>query len=132
MRYPQVLIYETDGRLAQLLRPLAEQRRWSLREPRQRSACLRLIRRAGPNLLVIAVGRDLEQELGLLDRVKQLYPETAVVLVTERDSPRLAALGWDLGADFVLVPPHPRDDLIEIAAGLMSVPGQATSEGRGT
>jgi hypothetical protein len=119
MRYPQVIVYEADGLLAQLLRPLVEQRRWSLREPRQRSAVLRLLRRGGPNVLVIKVSRDLEGEFGLLDRIKHVFPETAVVLVGDHDHPRLAALGWDLGADFVLFPPQPRDDLIEMVAGLM-------------
>jgi hypothetical protein len=122
MRYPQLLVYDGDGRLAALLRPLAEQRRWSLREPRQPGACLRLLGRAGPNLLVLRAGRDLERELTLLDRVSWLHPETATVLVADSDHPRLAGLAWDLGAAYVLMPPLPRDSLPEVVAALMGGP----------
>ena len=128
MRHPQLLVYEGDGRLAALLRPLAEQHRWLLREPRQAGACVRLLARGGPGALVIKAGRDLERELTLLERVRWLCPGSAVVLVGDADHPRLAGLAWDLGAAYVLLPPLPRESLPEIVAGLMG--GGATEEGR--
>jgi hypothetical protein len=120
MRYPQILVHEGDGRLAALLRPLAERQRWLLREPRQGRACLRLLRRGGPNVLVIKAGRALEREFGLLERVSWLFPETATVLVADVEHARLAGLAWDLGAAYVLVPPDSREGLPEVVAGLMS------------
>ena len=69
MRFPQVLIYENDGRIAELLRRDDKSRRWALREPRRPEACFRLLRRGGPNALVLKVRTDLFQELTLLDRV---------------------------------------------------------------
>ncbi len=41
MKYPQVVVYEHDGRLAELVRPLTEAHGWALREPRQLDTCLR-------------------------------------------------------------------------------------------
>jgi hypothetical protein len=125
MRYPQLLVYEGDGRLAAQLRPVAEERRWSLREPRQPGACLRLLRRGGPSVLVLRAGRDLERELTLLERVCWLFPETAVVLVGDLDHQRIAGLAWDLGAACVLVPPLPRELLPQVVTGLMNAAGPA-------
>jgi hypothetical protein len=67
MRHPQVLVYESDGRLAEVLRPLAEKNSWLLREPRQLSACLRLFDRSGPGVLVVRT-HTLERELATLTR----------------------------------------------------------------
>jgi hypothetical protein len=129
MRYPQLLVHESDGALAALLRPAAERLRWSLREPRQRERCLRLLARGGPGVLVIKAGRDLERELSLLESVRWLYPETACVLVGDADHARLAGLAWDLGAAYVHLPPQPRDTLPEIVAGLMAGGEKPAREG---
>jgi hypothetical protein len=124
MRHPQVLVYETDGLLANLLRRAQLLRReqppdWSLREPRRLESCLRLLRGGHPSVLVLKVGHDLEQELTLLERVGRLYPDTATVVVGDAENPVLAGLAWDLGAAFVLFPPLPREHLLPVIAGLM-------------
>jgi hypothetical protein len=67
MRHPQLLVYETDGRLAAGLRPLAEKNKWLLRQPRQLSACLRLFDRGGPGVLVLRAS-NAERELTILDQ----------------------------------------------------------------
>ena len=69
--------------------------------------------------MVIKAGRDLERELGLLERAAWLYPDVPAVLVCDGDQPELAGLAWDLGAAYVLLPPQPRERLAEIVAGLM-------------
>jgi hypothetical protein len=119
MRHPQLILWENDGRLAPLLKPLAEKQRWAFREPRQAGAVLRLLRRGGPGLVVIKAGRDLEQELSLLERVAWLFPDAACVLVADSDHARLAGLAWDLGASYVHAPPQPREHLPEVVAALM-------------
>jgi hypothetical protein len=124
VQYPQVLVYEGDGRLAALLRPAIEARKWSLREPRGLAACIRLLRRGGPGVLVVKIGRDLEHELALLERVAWLFPDTATVVVGESDKAALAGVAWDLGAAYVLFPPQPRERLPEIVVGLMKFPGE--------
>jgi DNA-binding NarL/FixJ family response regulator len=123
MRHPQVLVWEGDGRLAALLRPLAEERRWVLREPRQAGAVLRLLRRGGPAVVVIKTGRDLERELSLLERIAWLHPDAATVLVTDSDHTRLAGLAWDLGASHVLTPGQPRERLAEIVTAFLAAKG---------
>ena len=126
MRFPQVLIYEGDGRLAALLRETlalgqgGDKRRWALRSPRLASSCLRLLRGAGPSVLVLKLGRDPKRhEMPLLEQVTWLYPDTATVVVSELDNPALAGLAWDLGARCVLFPPQTRDQLPGVVAGLM-------------
>ena len=108
MRYPQLLVYETDGLLASTLRPLAENRKWILREPRQTAACLRLLRRAHPAVLVIKVGTDMSREMNLLERIRWLRPEAFTVVVLGAANPPVAALAWHAGATYVLAPPQPR------------------------
>ena len=125
MRLPQIVVYDKDGRLKLQLEALAGSRRWALREARRPETCLASLRREGPAVLVIKAGRDLERELGLLERVARLYPDAPAVLVSDGDRPELAGLAWDLGAAYVLLPPQPRERLPEIVAGLMGDKAEA-------
>ncbi len=120
MKHPQVVVYEADGRLATLLRPLLEERRWALRQPRRAEKVMEHLREGGPAVLVLRVGRDLEREMTLLERTTWLHPQSRTIVVTEVEHPRLAGLAWDLGASFVLAPPQPRERLPELVAGLMT------------
>lgn len=119
MHYPQLLIYETDRRLASLLQRLADKSNWLLREPRQPSAVLRLLDRGGPGVLVLHLSRDLERELALLEQVSWLHPDTAAILVADNEQRGLSGLAWDLGVRWVLLPPHTRERLEEIVLPLM-------------
>jgi hypothetical protein len=125
MRHPQLLVYEGDGRLAELFRPIAKakEHHWALREPRQPEECLGLLRGGGTGVLLIKVGRDLERELTLLEQVGWLFPETATVVVGDSDHAALAGLAWDLGAHYVLVSPYSLDRLLEVVLGAMSQDG---------
>jgi hypothetical protein len=94
-------------------------RGWLLREPRQGQACLRLLRRGGPTVLVLQLSGDGESELGLLDQAAWFYPAALIVVVgTEAHRP-LVPLAWDLGATSVIVPPQSRERLQETILGLM-------------
>jgi DNA-binding NtrC family response regulator len=118
MRQAQVLVYESDGKLANLLGELCRERGWRLRELRHSDAVLNVLPE-GAGALVLKVGRDLYEEMALLEQVRWAYLETAVVVVGDIDHPELAALAWDLGAAFVLLPPFSRDQLPEVVEGLM-------------
>ncbi len=120
MRHPQLLVYESDGRLAGVLRPLADKHKWLLREPRQLSACLRLFGRGGPGVLVLRAGRNLERELAMLEQVSWLYPDASTVLVGETDQAWLSGLAWDLGVSYVLLPPQTQERLPDLVRGLMT------------
>ncbi len=121
MRHPQVLVYESDGSLARLLRPVceAERRAWSLREPRQASECLELIEPGMPTVMVLKMGRDLVPELSLVERARRLHPDVAIVLVGDVSDNILHDLGWDLGANYVLMPPETRDRLVDVVVRLI-------------
>lgn len=125
MRLPQIVVYEKDGRLKLQLEPLAEQRRWALREARLPETCLSHLTQSGPAVVVVKAGHDPERELNLLERVTWLYPEAAAVLVADGDQPQWIGLAWDLGAAYVLVSPQPRERLPEIVAGLMGDKAEA-------
>jgi hypothetical protein len=132
MQHPQLLISESDGRLAALLRPVAEGHKpaWSLREPRQVGPCLRLLARARRGVLVLKVGRHLERELALLERVAWLSPDVGRVVVADSESAHLAGLLWDLGANYVLLLPQQRDRLVEIVTAWMEADGAEEREKR--
>jgi hypothetical protein len=120
MRLPQLLLYEGDGGLTDLLRKTAQARRWAFRQPRLPSTCLKLLSRGGPSVLVLRLGPDLQnRELPLLDKATWLFPGTAAVVITDMDNPALTALAWDLGASLVLSSSQAREQLPDILAGLM-------------
>lgn len=119
MRYPQLLVYETDRRLATILQPLADKNDWVLREPRHLSAVSRSFDRAGPGVLVLRLSRDWERELSLLEQVSWLHPDAAIVLVAELEWMGLSGLAWDIGVRWILPPPHTRERLTEIIVELM-------------
>ena len=119
MRHPQVLVYESDGRLAELLRRESKVRGWSVREPRSIDACLRLLSRGGPNALILKMGKDLVREATLLERVNWLFPDTAAFVISETEDERLAALTWDLGASLIVSPALQRYSLVDLVAGFL-------------
>src|SRR5262245_49723186 len=121
MRHPQLLVYEFDGRLAALLRPLAQVNGWSLRQPRQTDECLRLLQRGTPAVVVIRAGRDLEEEFGLLEQLRWRHPDVQAVVVADSEHVRLVGLAWDLGAAYVHLPPATPESLPGIVAGLMGI-----------
>ncbi len=120
MHHNQVLVYENDGKLALALRDLARRHGAWIRELRHAQACLNAMKRGGPGLVVLKVGRDLERELALLQQVTWQFPDSRTIVVGEVDHPSLADLAWDLGAAFVLLPPTSPDLLPEIVARMLS------------
>jgi DNA-binding response OmpR family regulator len=120
MRYPQILIHESDGRLAALVLELAQERKWAVREPRSLDACLRLLRQGMPSVLVLRVGRDLVRELSVLERVQWLCPDTQSLVVTDAPDSSLVELAWDLGAAHVVVPPQSPQLVPALVADLMA------------
>ncbi len=125
----EMLRHDEEGRPAAWLgvavegtkqvRPAKRPRGWLLREPRQGQACLRLLRRGGPTILVLQLSGDGEAELGLLDQAAWLYPEVLIVVVGAEAHRPLVPLAWDLGATAVIVPPQARERLQETVLGLM-------------
>ena len=119
MRQAQAILYETDGRLTKLLSPLFTEQSWRLREMRQLSSVREILGERVP-VLILKLGRDLHEELALLEQVSWTYPDTGTVVVGDVAHPELEGLAWDLGANFVHFPPLSRDHLPGIVYGLMT------------
>lgn len=120
MNRAQLLIYDSSGRLGELLSEFARAHSLWLRDVRHVKTCLNLLRQGGSGLLVLKLGANLEQELSLLVQVAQLFPATGVIVVGDADHPTLAGLCWDLGAAHVLFPPQPFEKLNEIVTGFFT------------
>jgi hypothetical protein len=131
MRRAQVVVYEPDGRLADLLRERSQREGWWLREVRHAAAVLGALQPGASGVWVLKVGRDLERELSLLEKVSWLRPETATVVVGDVDNAPLADLAWDLGASLVHFPPLARAWLPEAIAGLLPVRADTDLAGGG-
>jgi hypothetical protein len=129
VRAPQIVVYESERWAADLLRATAEIWQWPLRELREETAIVRALLPGGPSVLVFEIGCDIEGDLALLGRLTWLCPEASTVAVSNVASAELAGLAWDLGADYVLAPPLPRDALLPVVLGLME---KAKSESRPT
>ena len=127
MRAPQIVVYESERWIADLLRGTAEVWQWPLRELRDEAAVVRALRQGGPSVLAFEVGADVESDLALFGRLTWLCPEAAAIVVSNVASEELAGLAWDLGATYVLAPPQPRDALLSVVLSLMEA---AKGEGR--
>jgi hypothetical protein len=119
MRAPQIVVCESERGIAELLHGTAEVWQWPLRELRDEAAIVRALLQGGPSVLVIEVGGDVERDLALLGRLTWLCPEAMTVAVSNVAGAELTGLAWDLGADYVLAPPLPRDALLPVILGLM-------------
>ena len=124
MRSAQVLVIENDSLLTAMLEGLVvERQRCLLRHPRDLTECLEMLRESGQSVVVLRLGRQVEEEMRLLAEVAYHYPDTGLVVVGEAVQAPLAGLTWDLGADYVLILPQPREMLPEIVGGLLRPAG---------
>lgn len=126
MKSPQVVVYESDGSLAGQVRRLAGENSWLVRECRQSDACLQLISDVRPSVLLLKLERDLQDGLTLLARTAERAPDCPVVLVSDvkmegaEQRAQLSALAMDLGARYVLFPPHQTPVIEDLVSGLMA------------
>jgi chemotaxis response regulator CheB len=126
MRHPQVVVFEGSGSVAAQLEQVAADNRWLLRESRQPTACLELVRQARPSILVLNLERRLVDELTLLADVHEHAPDCPVLVVSDvkLEGPaqrlNLAGLAYDLGAGYVMFPPLEQSLLEDVTAGLLS------------
>jgi DNA-binding NtrC family response regulator len=119
MHRAQVIVYETDGRITQMLRAHGGAQGWWLRAVRNPERIVSLLHPGDTSVVILKTGRDLEREFAVLERISRAFPETATIVVGDAEQPTVAGLAWDLGARFVLFPPMPREQLPEIVTKLM-------------
>jgi DNA-binding NarL/FixJ family response regulator len=120
MHQTQIVTYGVEGVLAERLKELAQARRCWLRETNQLAACQNLVQTSPPSVFILRLGRDLERELAMLERVHACLPATAIVVIGEADNPVLAGLVWELGATFALFPPMPVEMITDVVSSILS------------
>jgi len=119
MRFSQLVVCESDGRLAGALESTAKANRWLLRRPRGVEGCVRFLQRSTRAVVTIKIGRDVVRELSLLERIGWLFPEVPIVAVTDGDDPALIGLTWDLGASYVASGRWSTQELCAVISGLI-------------
>jgi chemotaxis response regulator CheB len=125
MKHPQVVVYESDGWLADQVRRLAGENGWLVRESRHADSCLALLVDARPTVLLLRLERELLDGLTLLGQVVEKAPDCPVVLVSDvkmegaDQRAQLSALAFDLGARYVLFPPLQPPVIEDLVAGLL-------------
>ena len=126
MKLPQVVVYESDGWLADQVRRLAGENAWLVRESRRPEACLALLADSRPAVLLLRLERELHDGLALLGQVAEQAPDCPVILVSDvkmegaEQRAQLSALAFDLGARYVLFPPLQQSVIEDLTAGLLS------------
>lgn len=128
MKYPQLVILESDGWLAKHLRPLADENRWLIREPRAVESALGFACEFRPAVLIVQLDLTAATTapFSLIAEVHRHCPDVSVVAISDvklNDSDRIAwtALLMDLGSRFVLFPPLTRPVVEDVVSGLMAV-----------
>lgn len=125
MKLPQVVVFESDGWLADQVRRLAAEHAWLVRECRRPDACLGLLADSRPAVLLLRLERELHGGLTLLGQVSERAPDCPVVLVSDvkmegaEQRAQLSALAFDLGARYVLFPPLQQPVIEDLVAGLL-------------
>jgi len=125
MKHPQVVVYESDGWLADQVRRLAAEHAWLVRESRRPDACLGLLEDGRPAVLLLRLERELLDGLTLLSQVSERAPDCPVVLVSDvkmegaEQRAQLSALAFDLGARYVLFPPLQQPVIEDLVSGLL-------------
>ncbi len=125
MRYPQIVIYETDGWIAAQVANLAKERKWLVRECRQIDACLQLLREGRLSILLLKLERQLAEELTLVRQVHELVPQCPTVVVSSvkmesaEQRLNLCRVGLRSGATYVLFPPLTGPVFEDLVSGLL-------------
>ncbi len=118
MRLRQVIIFEQEAVLASLLQQLPNSHQWRIRNFKNSASVLPALKE-GIEFVLIPVGRDLLEEMALLEQITWSYPETITVVIGRNEHPDLAGLAWDLGARFVLFPPFTTGQVGELVNSLL-------------
>ncbi len=124
MKYPQLIIYETDGAMAKLLGKLASDQGWMMRESRSNESLLNLLKEQRVSIVFLKFERDLVSGLELLSQITTQFPDCPVVVVSDvkadsHQRENLSCLVFDLGARYIVFPPLTQPVAEDLANGLM-------------
>ena len=136
MRYPQLVILDSDGWLARQLAELADESRWLVRGPRARGPALDYAREPRPTVLIVRIepAEEKADAIALIGEVHRVCPDVPVVAVSDVKLPDADRAAWtavlfDLGARFVLFPPLSKPVLEDVVSGLMAATVRRTIGG---
>ena len=124
MKYPQLIVYETDGALANLLKKLAIDQGWLLRETRSEKTLLEQLADPRVSIVFLKLERDLAAGLDLLAKISTEFPDCPCVVVTDvkiesKQREKFSTMVYDLGAKYLIFPPLTQPIAEDLANGFM-------------
>ena len=112
MRSAELLVYGIEGKAADRLQSFAQDQGLWFRPITGLKPLLSLLRKGSRGTLVVRVGRDLREELDMVRRAADGFPELKIVVLSDADQPHLEGLAYDLGATCAVFPPQGNEELI--------------------
>jgi DNA-binding NarL/FixJ family response regulator len=122
MRHPVLVVYEAERRVGAFLEALVKNKRWVLREARTRQSLRRHLERAVSAVVVFRLRAAQTCDFDALEEISWTYPQASCIVVTDSESPALAALCWELGASMVCSVPWISAELEEGILAFMARP----------
>ena len=119
MRQGLLINCGVEGKAAERLHETAALHGVICRDMRDTKAVLRGLQKAKDAVVVVRIGRALEEELAMIQAIQRLHPETRTIALIDSDNPAIAALAWELGAAFVLSKPTPWEVLPDVVAAML-------------
>ncbi len=112
----RVLIVDDDGSMAKFLSSYLARRNFELSSAASGEEALRLFRVSDPALVLLDVGMPGMGGLETLERLKQIKPDVAVIMLSSQNNPELIFRASKLGADDYLGKPfEPKELEVRIA-----------------
>lgn len=128
VKQAQLVVVESDDRLARLLGDVCAANGWRLRQLRRIKAASNALKE-DPSLVLLRLGRDLHAELKFLEYAHWSYPQVPVVAVVDQSHPELENLLWELGAACILRWPTDREWLTAVVEKAMRFRTAANTKG---
>ena len=113
MRSSELLVHGIEGKAGERLQSFAQDHGLWFRPITGLKPMLSLLRKGSRGALIVRLGRDLREELEMVRRAAESFPEIKIVVLSDADQPHLEGLAYDLGATCAVFPPQGFEELIE-------------------
>jgi len=108
----KLLIVEDDITLQKVLKSFLQDEGFLIDTASTGSEALIKVEKAAPNLVLLDLGLPDIQGETVLSKIRESYPDVAVVILTAKSQPQEIAAGLNLGADDYLPKPFAAEELL--------------------